>query len=164
MGNLQSFSFFPIKKPSQESHGVSSNELQPAFLKYYLEEKQQSPPEMQNYISATDLVIDLAGRNRLAGGEERAIACAKKLSFWLFESMDDHFSAPEEIFYISKEYYEIFAKLLQKNHRIFPNFFLSEEKTGWAMADLCAIILKEEKLSYSSMPYPPLDHAFTIGH
>lgn len=162
MGNLQSFSFFPIKKLSQESHAFSSNELQPAFLKYYLEEKQQSPSELQNYISATDLVIDLAGRNRLPGGKERAIACAKKLSLWLFDSMGDHFSAPEEIFYISKEYYEIFATLLQKNHCIFQNFFLNEAKSELAIAELCAIILKEEKLSYSSMPYPLLDHAFKI--
>jgi hypothetical protein len=162
MGNLQSFTFFPIKKPSQESHALSSNELQPAFLKYYLEENQQLPPEMQNYTSATDLVIDLAGRNRLAGDEERAIACAKSLSLWIFKSMDDHFSAPEEIFYISKEYYEIFATLLQKNHCIFPNFFLSEAKSELAIAELCAILLKEGKLSYSSMLYPPLDHAFKI--
>ncbi len=160
MGNLQSFIFFPIKKPLQENHVLSSSKLQPTFLKYCLDEKQQSPPEMQNYISAIDLIIDLAAINRLSGDQDRAIAAAKALSFLLFESLGDYFSEEDELLYISEIYYDVFKELLQKNNCLFSNLFLSDEKTKIAIAALFAIIPERTCLS---IPGHPPNPAFKMG-
>ncbi len=153
MGNL--VSFFSARKGGKlpQKSNASSNVLQPVFFKYCLEQ-EQLPPEIDGYKNAIDLIIDLAAINRLSGDKDRAIAAAKALSCFLFESLGNYFSEEDELFYISEIYYDVFQELLQKNNCLFSNLFLSREKTKIAIAALFTIIPEQTCLSIPCHPPP----------
>jgi hypothetical protein len=159
MGNL--VSFFPARKAenlSQESN-TSSNRLQPVLFKYRLKE-EQLPPEVEGYKNAVELVTDLAAINRFSGEKKRVIDVAKALSLYLFEKLGDHFSETEEIFYISQTYYDVFGELLQQNQCLYPNLFLSYEKTNRAITALLAVIPEQKELPWLNIPTS--DHSFEM--